>query len=113
MDLGLSVMWANCNFGAQIVDGYGGHYAWGDPTGKLWSGQGIKWKAETNTYTWDTENYGGNNPPTDISNTALDIVAMNWGDGWRLPTYDEFINTNEIFTKYGKIFIEIYYYKGI
>ena len=89
VDLGLSVLWANINLGGQSPDDYGGHYAWGDPTGKLWSGAGITWNMNTNTYSWNTENYGGNNPPADISGTALDIVSANWGDGWRLPTYDE------------------------
>lgn len=89
VDLGLSVLWANCNFGSKTVDGNGGHYAWGDPTGKLWSGDGIRLNLETSIYSWNTNNYGGNNPPSDISGTALDIVAANWGDGWRMPTYNE------------------------
>ena len=89
VDLGLSVLWANCNLGAQAVDDFGGHYAWGDPTGKLWSGDGITLDRETNTYSWDTPNYGGNNPPEDISGTELDVVTANWGDGWRLPTLAE------------------------
>ena len=88
VDLGLSVLWANINLGGKTPDDYGGHYAWGDPTGKLWSGAGIKW-TQSGTYTWDTDNYGGNNPPTDISGSSLDIIAQNWGDGWRLPTYEE------------------------
>ena len=89
VDLGLSVLWANINLGGKTPDDYGGHYAWGDPTGKLWSGTGIKWNMNTNTYSWNTDNYGGNNPPADISGTTLDIVTANWGDGWRLPTYEE------------------------
>ena len=89
VDLGLSVNWANCNLGSQTVEGFGGHYAWGDPTGKLWSGTGIGYDVETRTYSWNTENYGGINPPSDISGSALDIVTANWGDGWRMPTYSE------------------------
>ena len=89
VDLGLSVMWANCNLGATTVDGFGAHYAWGDPTGRLWSGEGIGWNENANAYTWKTENYGGVNPPADISGSELDVVAMNWGDGWRMPTYEE------------------------
>ena len=87
IDLGLSVLWANCNVGAKQPRDYGAHLAWGDPTGKLWSGQGIGWKNDA--YTWKTDNYGGNNPPDDISATDLDVVWFNWGDGWRLPKYDE------------------------
>ncbi len=89
VDLGLSVNWANCNLGAKAVEGFGGHYAWGDPTGKLWAGNGIGYNAQTQTYSWNTENYGGNEPPMNISGSALDIVAANWGDGWRIPTYSE------------------------
>ena len=89
VDLGLSVNWANCNLGAKTVEGFGGHYAWGDPTGKLWAGNGIGYNTKTQTYSWNTENYGGNEPPLNISGTALDIIAANWGDGWRMPTYSE------------------------
>lgn len=87
IDLGLSVLWASCNLGGKQPRDYGAHVAWGDPTGSLWSAQGIGWK--NNAYTWNTSNYGGNNPPEDISGTALDVVTLNWGEGWRIPTYAE------------------------
>ena len=87
IDLGLSVLWTNCNVGAKQPRDYGAHLAWGDPTGRLWSGQGIGWKNDA--YTWKTDNYGGNNPPDDISATELDVVWFNWGDGWRIPSYNE------------------------
>lgn len=88
VDLGLSVNWANCNLGSKTVEGYGGLYAWGDPTGKCWDGDGI-YANEDGIYRWNSKNYGGNKPPSDISGTDLDIIAANWGDGWRMPTYDE------------------------
>ena len=88
VDLGLSVNWANCNLGSKTVEGYGGLYAWGDPTGKCWDGDGIRVN-EDGIYSWNSKNYGGNKPPSDISGSALDIVSANWGDGWRMPTYDE------------------------
>lgn len=87
VDLGLSVLWANCNIGATQPRNYGAHLAWGEPTGTLWSGRGIGW--DDNGYTWDTDNYGGNNPPADIAETALDVVNLNWGDGWHIPSYSE------------------------
>ena len=87
VDLGLSVMWSNCNLGASSPTDYGGYFAWGDPTGALWSGEGIGY--DDKGYTWNTSNYGGNNPPADISGTELDVVAAHWGDGWRMPTYAE------------------------
>ena len=87
VDLGLSVLWANCNIGANQPRDYGARLAWGDPIGKLCSGQGIGWNG--NGYTWSTDNYGGNNPPADIAETALDVVTANWGDGWHIPSYSE------------------------
>ncbi len=87
VDLGLSVLWANCNIGAKQPRYYGAYLAWGDTTGLLYSGQGIGYN--DNGYTWNTDNYGGNNPPADISGSELDIVAKFWGDGWRVPTVDE------------------------
>ena len=94
VDLGLSVLWSNCNLGAGSPTDYGGYFAWGDPTGALWSGDGIGYDDEG--YTWNTSNYGGNNPPSDISGTDLDVVAVHWGDGWRMPTYNEL---SELMTK--------------
>jgi hypothetical protein len=87
VDLGLTVLWANCNLGAKQPRDYGAHVAWGEPTGMLWSGAGVGWN--DNGYTWNTSNYGGNNPPADIAETSLDIVAQNWGDGWHVPSYSE------------------------
>lgn len=87
IDLGLSVLWANCNLGAKQPRDYGARVAWGDPTGSLWSGQGIAWN--DNGYTWNTGNYGGNNPPDDITFSPLDVVTQHWGDGWRIPSYSE------------------------
>ena len=37
VDLGLSVLWASCNFGSNGVAQHGRYFAWGDPTGKLCS----------------------------------------------------------------------------
>ena len=87
IDLGLSVLWANCNFGARLPRNYGAHVAWGDSTGVLNSAQGIGWNG--NSYTWNTDNYGGINPPADISGSELDVVANYWGEGWRIPTVEE------------------------
>lgn len=89
VDLGLSVLWSNCNLGASSPRDYGGYFAWGDPTGALWSGEGIGYN--DNGYTWNTGNYGGNNPPANISGTALDVVTTHWGDGWRMPTEPEMV----------------------
>jgi len=93
VDLGLSVLWANCNLAAKHPRNYGVLVAWGDPTGLLFSGQGIGWGNDA--YTWNTDNYGGNNPPADITGSELDVVTKYWGDGWRIPTLDEAIELCE------------------
>lgn len=87
VDLGLSVLWANCNIGAMQPQDYGAYLAWGEPTGRLWSGDGIGRK--NNAYTWNTSNYGGNNPPSDIGGSSLDVVTLNWGEGWHIPTFSQ------------------------
>ncbi len=87
VDLGLSVLWANCNLAAKMPRSYGALVAWGDTTGILFSGQGIGWN--DNGYTWNTDNYGSNTPPADISGSERDVVTKYWGDGWRLPSYSE------------------------
>ena len=87
VDLGLSVLWANCNLGAQSPEEYGGYFGWGDPTGELWDGNGIYKQA--GAFVWNTDNYGGMNPPTEIGGTTLDVVTAHWGNGWRTPSADE------------------------
>lgn len=87
VDLGLSVKWASCNLGADAPNDYGGYFAWGDPTGKLWSDQGIG--CNENGYTWNTDNYGGMNPTKEIGGTDQDVVTVHWGEGWRTPSVAE------------------------
>ena len=87
VDLGLSVLWSNYNLGASSPRDNGGYFAWGDPTGALWSAEGIDY--DDQGYSWNTDNYGGNTPKGSISGTELDVVTAHWGEGWRMPTYYE------------------------
>ncbi len=84
VDLGLSVLWANCNLGAKSPEEYGGYFGWGDPTGTLWDGNGIYRQA--GVFVWNTDNFGGMNPPTEIGGTMLDVVTTHWGYNWRTPS---------------------------
>lgn len=70
VDLGLSVDWANCNIGAKEPEDFGTYYFWADPFGN--NNKSLV-----------------NNVPDCISNTSYDIVSMNFGNGWRLPTKEE------------------------
>ena len=77
VDLGLSVRWATCNVGASAPSEYGDYYAWGE----------IKTKTE---YTEENSvTYGV--WMDDISgNPQYDAATANWGEGWRMPTEQEF-----------------------
>ena len=89
LDLGLSVKWADRNIGANDINEYGGYYGWADPTGN-----------QIDPY---NQQYGGSSEggyyvdKTDasISSTKYDICTAKLGNGWRLPTkeeWDELIN---------------------
>ena len=86
VDLGLSVKWATCNVGASLPEEYGDYFAWG----------------ETKT----TAGYDASNCPTyGLSISELqsqgyidsegnltaqyDAATANWGENWRMPTYEE------------------------
>lgn len=83
VDLGLSVLWAKYNVGANSPEEYGGYYAWGETE-------------EKDSYT--RENYKFYNTSTencdfighDISGTSYDVAHVKWGGGARMPTIVEF-----------------------
>ncbi|MBE6291988.1 MAG: DUF1566 domain-containing protein [Bacteroidales bacterium] len=72
IDLGLSVEWASWNVGATAPEEYGGYYAWGETEMK--SG----------------DDYENLDIGSDISGTEYDVAHVKWGDGWRMPTLEEF-----------------------
>ena len=75
VDLGLpsGLVWETCNVGAETPEGYGDYYAWGETAPKL------RYNSDTYTYT--------DNP--DILPASADAATVNWGIGWRMPTYDD------------------------
>lgn len=78
VDLGLSVLWATCNVGAEKPEDYGDYYAWGVTTTKL------KYQKEKN----DCETRG--KIIGDIGRTRRDVARVVWGGAWRMPTEMEF-----------------------
>ena len=76
VDLGLSVMWATCNIGADSPEDYGNYYAWGETETK-------------DTYTSSNSvTYGVS--MSDFSGSAYsDAATANWGSTWRMPTSSE------------------------
>lgn len=77
IDLGLSVVWASCNVGANSPEDYGSYFAWGE----------IE---EKEVYSEDTYLYNScADLSSDISGTEYDAAHVKWGNGWRMPTMDE------------------------
>lgn len=99
VDLGLpsGTLWATCNVGAYVPEGYGDYYAWGETVPK-------------NTYSWATYKYVCGNDPsfgnelTKYCTSSLygyngftddlitlqqedDAAVHNWGNGWFMPSY--------------------------
>ena len=77
VDLGLSVMWATCNVGADSPEDYGDYYAWGETETK-------EEYTEKNCETW------GKDIGDDIAGTDRDVAHVRWGSPWRMPTKKEF-----------------------
>lgn len=75
VDLGLpsGTLWATCNVGASTPEEYGDYFAWGETKPK-------------DTYTEANYTYSAN---TEILPLEFDAAYANWGEGWRMPTYEE------------------------
>lgn len=102
VDLGLpsGTLWATCNVGAESPEEYGDFFAWGETATK-------------DTYNWSTYKYcrgredqltkyccfnaaigyvygyHGYSDDLTILQPEDDVATMNWGDEWRMPTYEE------------------------
>ena len=86
VDLGLpsGLLWATCNVGADTPEGYGDYFAWGETQPK-------------DVYNWDTYlYYDGSNLTKYTGSDGLtillpedDAATANWGNGWRMPTKEE------------------------
>lgn len=98
VDLGLSVLWAKYNVGANTESQPGGLYGWADATGTVTSIDVVG----NDGVTWVSPLYGGVNPPKNIcGNPSYDIAANLWGNGWRLPSQAEMAElTNNCTTEY-------------
>ena len=97
VNLGLpsGTLWATCNVGASSPEDYGNYYAWGETTTKSnydWSTyQYCNGSYNTLTKYCNDSNFG-NNGFTDnltILQPSDDAATANWGNGWRMPTKEE------------------------
>lgn len=82
VDLGLSVLWAECNVGASSPEEYGTYYAWGE--------------TETKTY-FDQYNYSRHAGDGSFNSIGSNITGSSYydparkylGEPWRMPTISE------------------------
>ena len=81
VDLGLSVLWADCNVGGNSESPIGGLYGWADSTGKKTS-QNIADYVPLRKYLTAQI-------PNNITGTEYDIATSKWGNGWRMPSKDD------------------------
>ena len=101
VDLGLSVKWASFNLGATKPEEFGGYYAWGETD--------LKTEYSWNTYIWchgsektmtkyccySSYGYNGFTDDKIILDPEDDVVVVNLGGSWRMPTigeWDELLN---------------------
>ena len=73
VDLGLTVRWATRNVGASSPELAGSYFGWGEKTGTVFS--------------QTLSDYAG---VSNISGTKYDMATANEGDGYQVPTWDQF-----------------------
>lgn len=97
VDLGLpsGILWATHNVGAHVPEEYGDYFAWGETCPKDYYGwstyQYCNGSSNTITKYCNNSEYG-NDGYTDNLNILLpedDAAAVNWGNGWRIATEEE------------------------
>ena len=97
VNLGLpsGTLWATCNVGASSPEDYGNYYAWGETTTKSnydWSTyQYCNGSYNTLTKYCNKSNYGYNGFTDNLTilQPSDDAATANWGNGWRMPTNEE------------------------
>ena len=100
VDLGLSVKWATCNIGARAPQESGDFFAWGESDTKDYF-DWINYKYGECSYDIkDLKKYCTNSAYGAVDNLTVlcdsdDAARMVWGNGWRMPTYDEISELKE------------------
>ena len=99
IDLGLpsGTLWATCNVGADNPEDYGDYFAWGETQSKTiynWSAY-IYCNGDYNQLTkyCSQSDFGFDGFTDDLKTlqTSDDAATVNWGEGWRTPTYNEWV----------------------
>jgi hypothetical protein len=86
IDLGLSVKWAKYNLGSRNIEQRGDYYAWGEtePNKTTYNWSSYKWGEISD---FSKYNVVDNKIILDLEDDAAHALL---GDGWRMPTREEF-----------------------
>lgn len=103
VDLGLpsGTLWATCNVGATTPEEYGNYFAWGETTTKTtydWSTYKYCNGSDNQLTKYCTVSHSGYNGFTDNLTTLQptdDAATANWGSGWCMPTYDQWVELDQ------------------
>ena len=104
VDLGLSVLWATCNVGAEKPEDYGDYFAWGEvQTKDMYDFVTYKYFRGTTTMSPNVTKYcdislSGYNGFVDnkfVLDPEDDAATVNWGGEWRIPTDAELTELRE------------------
>ena len=77
-------MWATCNVGANVQTDFGNYYSWAETTPKNRYELSNYSLYYNNHYTY----YNDFDQMTQLQ-FSNDAATVNWGYGWRTPTYEE------------------------
>lgn len=106
VDLGLSVKWATCNVGASRPEDYGSYYRWGETSSytvnyykhyktEVVKHQGGVWEFSGYTkYVPSGSSWCGFKGYSDDKyylDPIDDVAHVRWGGGWRIPSFEEFV----------------------
>ena len=95
VDLGLpsGTLWATCNVGSNIPEGYGDHFAWGETESKdTYIYKTYKYYTLRKITKYNTDTFRGLNGFTDnliVLQPDDDAATTNWGNDWCMPTKDQ------------------------
>lgn len=112
LDLPSGTLWATCNVGAFVPEGYGDYFAWGETETKTTYffntykyANGTTWEEPQLLKYCNCSDYGYNGY-TDYLRTLLpedDAATVNWGEDWCMPTEDQWIELYQYTTNIWKI----------
>lgn len=104
VSLGLSsgTLWATCNVGADNPEDYGDYFAWGETQPKATYTESNYFYSQGGynqlTKYCSQSDFGFDGFTDDLTTLQSDddAATANWGEGWRTPTYKEWV---ELLTK--------------